>query len=256
MTQRESLENEFGRYTEWMVEAAASLQVRDLIPVGCRGTGDPLLLEELADAIGARLGMKVLDVGCGMGGPAAWLRARHGCETVGIDLMVQNVRASRRLYGHSVACVASTSDLPFADATFDAVWAVGVMEMIDDKPRAFAEIKRVLKPGGSSAVYSFTKRSEALPDPPLSNHFEFGAALVEIIRTAGLGVVEARPAAAGGVPPVDWRVPRERVARAVRERHGDDDGFKLVRDELERFNRLRSSGEIEAWHFRLEKTRS
>ena len=244
---------EFGRYTEWILEAVEAVAVPDLVAVACRGTADRALFEDLADAVTARPGLRVLDVGCGMGGPAAWLRRTRGCEVVGIDLMEQSVRAARMLFGEPLSLVASTYSLPFRDRSFGAVWAVGVLEMIENKAGALREAARVLEPGGRAALYSFTTASTALDDPPASDHFVSAHEVRSIASDAGLGVVRAEPAALARPPDDAWRQARVAVADEVRRRHGADPDFELVKAELDRFGRLRSSGAVTPWRFDLVK---
>ena len=59
---RERLEDEFGRYATWVAEAVEGLRIDDPVPAACRGTGDPRLLERLTKMVGARPGMRFLDV--------------------------------------------------------------------------------------------------------------------------------------------------------------------------------------------------
>lgn len=250
--ERARFETEFGRYTGWIVEAVTALGVADPIPVVCRGTGHPGLLDALADAIAARPGLRVLDAGCGMGGPAAWLRQKRRCATVGVDLMEANVRAGRQLFADASSIVASTSALPFADDSFDAAWAIGVIEMIEDKARALAEAARVLKSGGLMAVYSFTSSGE-LDDPPESDRFVSPDELGTVIGAAGFDVLEAGPLPIVTPLPEEWRAVRAAVADEIRARHSSEPELVQVTAELGRFNRLRTEGQIEAWRFRLRK---
>ncbi|RIK36345.1 MAG: hypothetical protein DCC55_27555, partial [Chloroflexi bacterium] len=48
--------------------------------------------------------------------------------------------------------------LPFADNTFDAVWANGVLHATGDTPRAIQEARRVLKPGGRAIISHFYRK--------------------------------------------------------------------------------------------------
>lgn len=100
----------------------------------------PMAARELAGA------QRVLDVGCG-DGQVSRLAAKLGAQVVGIDPTWNCVSvASQR--GGGVFARAGAAQLPFADATFDAVVACLVFEHIRDVDSAIAEVARVLEPGG------------------------------------------------------------------------------------------------------------
>ena len=107
----------------------------------------------------ARLGrfepaMRVLDVGCGLGGGARYLARQFGSDAVALDLTEAFLHAGRMLTARlgmesRVSFVAGTAtSLPFAAACFDAVWAQNVAMNIADKAAFYGEIARVLRPGG------------------------------------------------------------------------------------------------------------
>ena len=111
---------------------------------------------ELASLATLRPGMRVLDAGCGVGGPALWLAATYGVEVVGVTLSeVQLGRArkyaAKRKLDHLVSFeIADFTKLAQADGTFDVVWA---QESVCHVPAAgkqafLSEANRVLKPGG------------------------------------------------------------------------------------------------------------
>jgi SAM-dependent methyltransferase len=88
----------------------------------------------------------------------AWA-ARQGAVTFGIDIskpIVEQAQAAfdSRPGGRTVlhTTVADVRDLPFADASFDAIYSMGTIEHFDETERAVAEIARVLKPGGRAIV--------------------------------------------------------------------------------------------------------
>ncbi len=99
----------------------------------------PLAARELTGAT------KVLDVGCG-DGQVSRLAARLGADVVGIDPTWNCVSVAHER-GSAVAR-AGAAQLPFADASFDAVVACLVFEHIRDVDDAIAEVARVLQPGG------------------------------------------------------------------------------------------------------------
>lgn len=94
-------------------------------------------------------GAPVADLGCGPGHVAAWLAGR-GMTAVGIDLSPAMVAVARRDYPHVQFRVGDFLELPAADGEFGA--AVAFYSIIHlqaaELPRAFAEIRRVLRPGG------------------------------------------------------------------------------------------------------------
>jgi SAM-dependent methyltransferase len=117
----------------------------------------------------------VLDVGCGIGGPARFLAAKFGCKVTGIDLTPEFIDVARDLnarvgLGDTIDVrVADALDLPFPDARFDVVWTQHVSMNIADKPGLYAELGRVLRPEGRLAFFdivepdrSFLAKPEAI----------------------------------------------------------------------------------------------
>lgn len=96
----------------------------------------------------------VLDVGCGAGATTSYLAKTYGCRVVGVDLREAMVALSEeRARKQGVADlvefrVADAQDLPFDDATFDAVLCESVATFIEDKQRVVDEFARVVKPDG------------------------------------------------------------------------------------------------------------
>jgi SAM-dependent methyltransferase len=101
----------------------------------------------------------VLDVGCGMGGPARFLAATYGCTVTGVDITTPYLETAALLteltgltdrvsFQH-----ADATDLPFADDMFDLVWTQHAAQSIPDKAAFFAELHRVLKRGGTAVIH-------------------------------------------------------------------------------------------------------
>ncbi|TPE53118.1 class I SAM-dependent methyltransferase [Amaricoccus solimangrovi] len=111
------------------------------------------LLDQLA--IGPET--RVLDIGCGIGGPARMIATRFGAQVTGVDLTPDFVETARRLcemLGIEARFVTGSAlDLPFPAASFDLATLLHVGMNLPDKPRLFAEAARVLVPGGTFAVY-------------------------------------------------------------------------------------------------------
>jgi ubiquinone/menaquinone biosynthesis C-methylase UbiE len=109
----------------------------------------------LADVMESRAGMHLLDVGCGIGGPARYF-AERGCQVTGIDLTEEFVRVAESLtrmvkLDHYVSFrQASALELPFNPGTFDGAYEIHAGMNIADKAAVFREVARVLKPGPGS----------------------------------------------------------------------------------------------------------
>ncbi len=114
---------------------------------------------ELAVLAGITAGTSVLDVGSGVGGPARFLAATHGCRVTGVDLSEPFVHAARYLTertGQSRQVsfeTANALDLPFDGNHFDTVLLQHVAMNICDRSRLYREIRRVLKSGGRLATF-------------------------------------------------------------------------------------------------------
>ena len=101
-----------------------------------------------------RPGMRVLDVGAGIGGPARTLAAEFGCDVVGLDLSESFCEAAALLsarvgmHGRVRFQQGDALDMPFDDGSFDALWTQNVLMNVEDKRRLFAQFRRVLRPQG------------------------------------------------------------------------------------------------------------
>jgi len=102
-----------------------------------------------------RPGERVLDLGSGAGTDSLVAAQMVGPDghVVGIDMtseMVTKARASAHAMGaRNVEFVEGEAEtLPFADASFDVVISNGVIDLVPDKDAVFAELYRVLRPGG------------------------------------------------------------------------------------------------------------
>jgi 2-polyprenyl-3-methyl-5-hydroxy-6-metoxy-1,4-benzoquinol methylase len=101
---------------------------------------------------------RVLDYGCGFGFFLDELAA-SGFEPHGIDVSSAAVeQANRRVPGRALV-VPAGSALPFADASFDAVTMLDVIEHVPDLDQALAEVRRCLAPGGLFLVITLNEES-------------------------------------------------------------------------------------------------
>jgi cyclopropane fatty-acyl-phospholipid synthase-like methyltransferase len=204
------------------------------------------LFEQLADAMEARPGSLVLDVGCGIGGPGAWLARERRCEVVGIDVMEEPVHGLQRLFPRLSSVVATSRSLPFGGETFDAAWAIGVLETIAHKSEALAELDRVLAPGGRLAAYTFVSASDVIEDAPMADRFQPLDEVVEEFERGGFRIVSADRSRLAR-PPADWRSAQNTAQAHASLLHRDDPAHETVQRELGKFGQLAKSGAIQAW---------
>jgi SAM-dependent methyltransferase len=118
-----------------------------------------IIAERLADTADLHAGSRVLDVATGDGN-AAIAAARRGCEVVGIDYvpgLVEHGRLRAGIEGLEVTLLEGDAEaLAFPDASFDAVTSVVGVMFAANQTRAAAELLRVVRPGGSIALASWT----------------------------------------------------------------------------------------------------
>ena len=118
-----------------------------------------LASKELAEALHIKAEETVLDVGSGLGGPARFLSAKYGCKVTGIELnetfvQVANLLTEKTGQGDRVSFLqADATHLPFEDNTFDHAWMQHVSMNIPEKAELFGSVRRVLKSGGTFALY-------------------------------------------------------------------------------------------------------
>ncbi len=115
--------------------------------------------------------MRVLDIGCGIGGAARTVAAHTGAHVTGIDLTPGFCLAATTLselvgMGEQVAFeIANATGLRFTDATFDGAYSIHTAMNIADKAGFYREVFRVLKPGATFAVYDVMGQGADLTFP-------------------------------------------------------------------------------------------
>jgi SAM-dependent methyltransferase len=107
------------------------------------------VLERAIARLGLAKEVRILDAGCGSGRNMVDL-ARYGAVT-GLELSPTSVRLARERCAGEVV-VGSVMDMPFDDASFDLVVILDVMEHLSDDMGAFAELRRIVAPGGALLV--------------------------------------------------------------------------------------------------------
>jgi len=132
---------------------------KDLAPVDEFHVGGRAATIAFAEQFAPRPGMRLLDIGCGLGGAARYFASERGCQVSGIDLSVEyaavaNALAARVGLGDRVSCQqGSALALPFAPESFDGAYMFHVGMNVEDKAKLFSEVRRVLTPTGVFGIY-------------------------------------------------------------------------------------------------------
>ncbi len=178
----------------------------------------------LADKLSMKPGMRILDAGCGVGGPTGNLARHSGASFVGINnnaYQVERARAHNRDVDSLCRFVhGDYMRIPESDNSFDGAISIEAMPHAPDKTAAYSEIFRVLRPGAGFACYEWCLTD--VFDTSNAQHAQIkqgimtGSGLPDIastaevcdaMRAAGFELIEARDLAADSDPETPWYRP-------------------------------------------------
>ena len=142
-------------YSEWyQPHVFRSSQRRLVTEVGSR----------IASHLSATDGVRLLDVGCGRGGPAIHLAKRFGFRVTGLDLVPYNIeRATENARGKCVETdfvVGDATQLPFGTDSFTACTAIDALVYLPDRNSVFAAVADVLEPEGVLVLSDLVMQSD------------------------------------------------------------------------------------------------
>ena len=216
-------------------KSPGALKPHDLAPVDEFHIGGREATINFAETFGVAKGMRLLDIGSGIGGASRYFAHQHDCSVSGIDLTAEYVEVASTLaqwvgldgkvdYHHG-----SALEPPFDDGSFDGAYMMHVGMNIADKEALCTAIARILKPGGRFGIYDVMRVGDgdlAFPVPwasnPSSSHVADPADYRMALEAAGLQVVaetsrsdfavaffndlRAKVAASGGPPPLGLHI--------------------------------------------------
>lgn len=151
------------RIVELVRKPAGAITAAELAPVDEFHLGGRESTEAIAARMQLRSGMRLLDVGCGIGGPARFFASNYDCRVTGIDVTPSFLEAAKSLT-ETVGLAdrvsfrqASALNMPFEDGEFDGAYEFHVGMNLSDKAGVFAEVSRVLRPGATFTIYDLLR---------------------------------------------------------------------------------------------------
>lgn len=156
-----------------MGKTEGTVTAEDLASVDEFHIGGSASTEELARQLALDAKDRVLDIGCGLGGPSRHIAARYGCHVTGVDLTPDYVDAGKVLsgwlrLGDRVSLQQGDAlALPFPDGSFTAAYMLHVGMNIADKRALFVEVARVLGRGGRFGIFDVMRTGDGELGYPL-----------------------------------------------------------------------------------------
>jgi len=135
------------------------ITIEDLAPVDEFHIGGRQATERFFGQLNFSEQDHLLDVGCGLGGASRYVANKYNNRVTGIDLTAEYIETGNTLCAwvkldKQVSLrQGSALSMPFQDEAFDGAYMMHVGMNIEDKPRLFEQIGRVLKPGSMLGVY-------------------------------------------------------------------------------------------------------
>ena len=179
-----------------------------------------------AHKLGLQPGMRVADLGCGVGGPLREIINFSGANVVGVNISAYQLELARKYTDEAglgdkaefLECDFMNVDAP--DASFDAIYAIEATPHAPDLVAVFSEARRLLKPGGRFATYEWCLTDKFDANDPnhvqLARDIELGGGVHTLrykhqvdtaLAEAGLETLETRDLAEQPASSIPWYQP-------------------------------------------------
>jgi SAM-dependent methyltransferase len=196
---------EFDEQAARVGRQAEEMRGRDRIAAASRGSGNPAALAWLAENLRVRADSTVIDLGAGLGGPAAWLRDRYRCTITCVEPAESASRELVRLFGLRVV-VAAADHLPLDADSFDVGLLLGVLSVVPSPAAVLNEAGRVAQRLGV-LEYCSTGHSAVRAG---GSTFPTVDCLVDMLLVNGWQVEQHSPL--GIATPVSWSAAADQVS--------------------------------------------
>ena len=144
-----------GQYTENGI-----LRYEKIFGEGFISTGGFETTQEFVDSLTLKSGHKVLDVGCGIGGSAAYMSNEYGAEVLGVDLSTNMIDIAIERYGDMPGVdfqVVDIMDVDYPENSFDVIYSRDTILHIAEKKELFKKFNKWLTPGGKLMISDYCR---------------------------------------------------------------------------------------------------
>lgn len=180
----------------------ANISIEDLSPVDEFHIGGRRATVNLFTQVPFSKNSHILDIGCGLGGPARFIAKAFGLRVTGIDLTQEYIDTGNQLSEWTSLredvelCVGNATSMEFDDNSFDGSYMIHVGMNIPDKLTLFREVYRILKPNTYFAIYDIMRLNNSEINYPVPwastiemSNLEKAESYIALLKEAGFKII-------------------------------------------------------------------